>query len=61
VLLDFAWIAFIRVSTSVSKVTSLDPSTGVVGAMSLLLFTTRVGEFIGVFQRDSDLIGGLWL
>ena len=56
-----AWMAFMRVSTSVPKFTSLLPAVGVVVAIVLVLADGNVGELTGAFQCGSDLIGGLWL
>jgi hypothetical protein len=61
VAFDFAWIAFMRVSTSVPKVTSLLPFVATVEVMILELALAKDGEFVGTFHRGSDFMGGLWL
>jgi hypothetical protein len=61
VAFDFAWIAFIRVSTSVPKVTSLPPFVATLEEFILELALAKDGESVVTFHKGSDFIGGLWL
>lgn len=53
-------MAFISVSTSVSKLTS-EGSTSAVGEAVLALLVLEAGESAVGLQRGSGFIGGVWL